>query len=298
MGWGSLLGDLAKGFAKDYIEERGVKGTIEDVGDLAKGVKNFFSSSDNSNTNSPNNNYSSNNDNTEAEQFLELYNEFMEEEKYQNAEDLVDNFYIGSDKDEYWYFFKAQIHNAIGVDNNSLDEINKAKSFIGNAYNQCEIGTEFMDEIKSLRNTINENYSYIKSNQSAKNKPKQTKQTNQASQNSSNQQKETDSGNEKEYIEELKACLEDGEISDKEKRLLDKLRKSLGISEQRAAEIENQLRNGGLSSEEQEYLTELKDCMEDGTITDKERRLLNKIRVSLGISESRATELEAIARKG
>ena len=46
---------------------------------------------------------------------------------------------------------------------------------------------------------------------------------------------------EKEYQEELKACLEDGTISDRERRLLDRLRKSLGISEERAKAIENRL---------------------------------------------------------
>lgn len=31
MGWGNLLGDFAKGFAKGYVEERGVKGTLQDI---------------------------------------------------------------------------------------------------------------------------------------------------------------------------------------------------------------------------------------------------------------------------
>lgn len=44
---------------------------------------------------------------------------------------------------------------------------------------------------------------------------------------------------EKEYLEEYKLCLEDGgDISASEKRLLDKLRNRLGISEERAREIE------------------------------------------------------------
>ena len=48
-------------------------------------------------------------------------------------------------------------------------------------------------------------------------------------------------GTTKEYQEELKACLEDGTISDRERRLLDRLRKSLGISEERAKAIEDGL---------------------------------------------------------
>ena len=49
MGWGSLLGDFAKEFAKGYVAERGVRGTLEDVGEVAKGVKSFFSDFDSSN---------------------------------------------------------------------------------------------------------------------------------------------------------------------------------------------------------------------------------------------------------
>ena len=44
---------------------------------------------------------------------------------------------------------------------------------------------------------------------------------------------------EKEYLDEYKACIEeDGEISPKEHRLLNIIRESLGISEERANEIE------------------------------------------------------------
>ena len=45
--------------------------------------------------------------------------------------------------------------------------------------------------------------------------------------------------NEQEYLEEYKLCIEeDGEISPKERRLLDRLREKLGISISRAIEIE------------------------------------------------------------
>lgn len=97
--------------------------------------------------------------------------------------------------------------------------------------------------------------------------------------------------NEQEYLEEIKACLEeDGEISSKERRLLDRLRKSLGITEARAKELEDSIDD--MSDDEKEYQEELKACLEDGTISDRERRLLNCIRKSLGISEERAKEIE------
>lgn len=98
--------------------------------------------------------------------------------------------------------------------------------------------------------------------------------------------------NEKEYLEEIKVCLaDDGAISDRERRILNRLRDSLGISEKRAKELEESL-NKGVSDDEKEYLDALKDSLVDGVISDRERRLLDKLRNSLGISKDRAKELE------
>lgn len=102
---------------------------------------------------------------------------------------------------------------------------------------------------------------------------------------------------EQEYAEEIKACLEDGEISARERRLLNKLRLSLGISESRAVEIEAMCNPNVLTAEEQEYADEVKACLEDdGEITSKERRLLERLAKSLGISPNRATEIEQIMK--
>ena len=50
-----------------------------------------------------------------------------------------------------------------------------------------------------------------------------------------------------------------------------------------------------LTDAEKEYLDEYKACLEeDSEITAKERRLLNRIRESLGISEERANEIEKL----
>lgn len=99
---------------------------------------------------------------------------------------------------------------------------------------------------------------------------------------------------EKEYLDELKACLEeDGEISSRERRLLNRLRERLGITEGRAEELEAFLLNPQLTEEEQEYLDEYKICKEEGEISSREKRLLDKLRVKLRISENRARELES-----
>ena len=95
-----------------------------------------------------------------------------------------------------------------------------------------------------------------------------------------------------EYLEEIKACLADnGTISDRARRILNRLRDSLCISEQRAKKLEDSL-NKGLTDDEKEYLDALKDSLVDGVISKCERRLMDKLRASLGISEARAKELE------
>ena len=99
---------------------------------------------------------------------------------------------------------------------------------------------------------------------------------------------------EQEYLDEVEICLEeDGEISTKERQLLDRLRAKLGITEMRAKELEASLNALKLTKEEQEYLEEYKLCLEeDGEISPKERRLLDRLRDKLGISVKRAEELE------
>lgn len=106
------------------------------------------------------------------------------------------------------------------------------------------------------------------------------------------------SSDEEEYLTEYRACLEeDGVITDRERRLLDRIRKSLGISEERTRELEESCSAPSLPEEEQEYADEIMACLEeDGKISDRERRLLNKLRVSLGISEERAKEIEALLK--
>lgn len=99
--------------------------------------------------------------------------------------------------------------------------------------------------------------------------------------------------NEQEYIDEVRDCLSDGEIGPRERRLLEKIREKLGISHERAVELEATLLLTQLTDEEQEYLTEFKECVVDGMVSAKERRLLEKMRIMLGITEQRAKELES-----
>ncbi|WP_061869396.1 hypothetical protein [Prevotella intermedia] len=101
---------------------------------------------------------------------------------------------------------------------------------------------------------------------------------------------------EDEYLAELNNILSDGEISPRERRLLEKIRVKFGISEQRASELEESLTILRLSEEEQEYLNEYKEIIVDGEVSEKERRLLDKILKLNGISQERAREIEAYAK--
>jgi hypothetical protein len=49
----------------------------------------------------------------------------------------------------------------------------------------------------------------------------------------------------------------------------------------------------GFSDNEKEYLEEYEAILLDGAVTEKERRLLNRMRDLYGISEERAKEIEA-----
>ena len=100
--------------------------------------------------------------------------------------------------------------------------------------------------------------------------------------------------NEEKYKEEVLFCLEDdGEISSEERIMLERKRKRFGITEERALTIEKMCAPS-LTEAEQEYVDIYKELCADGEITERKRRLLNRERESLGISEQRCVELEAL----
>lgn len=102
------------------------------------------------------------------------------------------------------------------------------------------------------------------------------------------------SASEQEYIDELKEMLAEGELTPLERRLLDKIRISLGISDERAIQLEESLQPT-LTDEEQDYLNEYKAIIAEGEPTDRNLRLLSKFRKALDISEERAEEIERLA---
>ena len=211
---------------------------------------------------------------------------------------LVDNFWKEESTAEdgsvcnidFLYLFKSRIYNAfffyLAENKQELDALSDeqlSEFFVGAtdcadkvlAFSECDDKT---DE-EFLNRRIPEQIEELKQLRCGKN----------TSMHSSSSASVT--SEEQEYLEEIRACLDnDGEISSRERRLLDRLRKSLGITEARAKELETSVNN--MSDDEKEYQEELKACLEDGTISDRERRLLDRLRKSLGISEERAKAIE------
>lgn len=99
---------------------------------------------------------------------------------------------------------------------------------------------------------------------------------------------------EQQYQDEVKFMLEDGGvIDDKERRILERFRVRKGISKQRAAELEKIVFTfGDLSENEKEYLDEYQELLNDGEITEKERRILNRFATRLELTEERILQLE------
>lgn len=100
---------------------------------------------------------------------------------------------------------------------------------------------------------------------------------------------------EEEYLNEYKEMLTDyGKIGPRERRSLERSRIALGISEQRAQEIESSLANQALSVTEQEYFEIVKELLEDyGSIGGPQRKQLERARIRLNISEERAKQIES-----
>ena len=99
------------------------------------------------------------------------------------------------------------------------------------------------------------------------------------------------------YIEEIKEAIEDsGEITNDDRRLLDRRLSKLGISKERASELEKFVLQGkpkDYTENEMKYIEEIKFCLEDDNeISPKERKMLNNEREDLGISQERAEEIE------
>lgn len=93
------------------------------------------------------------------------------------------------------------------------------------------------------------------------------------------------------YLEEVKFCLEDdGQIDEKERRMLERIRIKYDIDKSRAEELERTLIQG--TAEEEEFRTAVREYLEDGELTEKDNALLARLANRLGITPERAEELK------
>ena len=76
--------------------------------------------------------------------------------------------------------------------------------------------------------------------------------------------------------------------------MLERMRQSLGISEQRAAELEASLHKPQLTEDEQEYVDMYQEYAEEGAISEKIRNRLDRFASALGISPERVKQLESL----
>lgn len=99
---------------------------------------------------------------------------------------------------------------------------------------------------------------------------------------------------ENQYKEELLFMLEDDEIiDDKERRILNRLKDKLKINDEIANKIESDvLILKEYTQNEKEYIEEYIEFLNDGEITEKERRILNRFATRLELTEERVSELE------
>ena len=86
--------------------------------------------------------------------------------------------------------------------------------------------------------------------------------------------------------------LADGEISERDRKMLDKFRSRLNLTEERVSELENAIINPQLTEVEKEYLDLYKEYAADGEISERDRRMLKKMQEKMGLSEERVKALQ------
>ena len=102
---------------------------------------------------------------------------------------------------------------------------------------------------------------------------------------------------EKQYVDFYNVVTSDGDLSERDIRMLEKYRIKCGISEERARELEGRLSIPKFSDNEMEYMEIYRDYYADGVISEHDRRMLDMMRKKLGIDRQRADRLEEIVRK-
>ena len=108
---------------------------------------------------------------------------------------------------------------------------------------------------------------------------------------------------EKDYYELLVDLLDNGEISNSERNILNKRKEKYSISDSRASEIEEFAKQERLQNlkpqndSENSYYELILDFVENGIVSESNRKILNKRLEKYGITDARAKELEYFAKQ-
>lgn len=203
-----FITELAKSFIGGYVDERGIEGTLEDVGDLVSGVgkigKKLFGDEE------------SDSDLCDDEDELDYCQEVQScldnDGQITNSErKLLNRLRVSLDISEE----RANELEAYLIKSNNAER--EYKEALENCLKDGQISESERRLLERLRESLN-----IAEDRAAEIEASLLGLDDA----------------EKEYVEELKACMVDGSISESEHHLLGRLRKSLGISEQRAEELE------------------------------------------------------------
>lgn len=98
---------------------------------------------------------------------------------------------------------------------------------------------------------------------------------------------------EKEFLNEVRFCIEDdGIIDNSEQIFLNKTREKLGLTEERAKELQESILKPQFTENEKEYINALSELMIDGQIPESAQRIVERYRKLYEVSSQRAEELE------
>jgi hypothetical protein len=98
---------------------------------------------------------------------------------------------------------------------------------------------------------------------------------------------------EKEFLNEVRFCIEDdGIIDNSEQIFLNKTREKLGLTEERAKELQESILKPQFTENEKEYINALSELMIDGQIPESAQRIVERFRNLYEIDEQRANEIE------
>ena len=98
---------------------------------------------------------------------------------------------------------------------------------------------------------------------------------------------------EKEFLNEVRFCIEDdGIIDNSEQIFLNKTKEKLGLTEERAKELQESILKPQFTENEKEYINALSELMIDGQIPESAQRIVERYRKLYEVSSQRAEELE------